>query len=81
MTLKEDLKKGKPVLGFEQVKKKIHSRECKKVYVSSNCPEAENLFRTCKAENIEFEQLKETNVELGVLCKKPFSVSALCFLK
>ena len=73
----KDLKKavadGKFVIGLKSVKKMIG--KFKKVYVSKNC--AEDLDEVCKLAGVELKRLDVSSIELGVLCRKPFSVSAV----
>lgn len=81
MKLEDDLREGKPVLGADRVIKKLLNGECRRVYMSSGCLEGSKINRMCKSFGVELVQLDVSNVELGVMCKKPFGVSALCFLK
>ncbi len=73
----KDLKKAvvdnKIVVGLKSVKKMIG--KVKKVYVSRNC--AEDLSELCKLAGVELNVLDVSSAELGVLCRKPFSVSAV----
>ena len=78
--LKEAIKENKRlVLGTHRTLKKLKMKSLKKVYVSSNIPEEilEDIEHYSKLYNIPLVKLKETNEELGTLCKKPFSVSVL----
>ena len=84
MTYVTDIKKakneGKLIIGAKRTFKKIMSGEIKKIYLANNCPEdihkkLENLKKINK--NIEINILSIDNIELGTLCKKPFSVSCL----
>jgi len=79
MGLKSDLKDKKPFLGREISLKRIKKGEAKKVYLSSNCFNKEEIIKNCKINNIEYEELKETSKEVGILCKKPFNVSVVSF--
>jgi large subunit ribosomal protein L30e len=78
--LKESIKENKGlVLGTERTLKKLKMKSLKKVYVSSNVPEEvlEDVEHYTKLYKIPLVKLKESNEELGVICKKPFSVSIL----
>ncbi len=78
--LKEAIKVGKGLIfGTERTLKKLKMNEIKKVYVSSNCPEdiLSDIEHYAKIHNIKLEKLKESNEELGIICKKPFPISVL----
>ena len=77
--LKEDLKKKNPATGAAEVLKGIIKGKTSKVYVSSNCPEKERILNLVALNKVNVVELKENNKELGNLCKKPFSVSAISF--
>ncbi|MBS3153394.1 ribosomal L7Ae/L30e/S12e/Gadd45 family protein [Candidatus Woesearchaeota archaeon] len=79
--LRDALKEGKIVIGTERTLKKLKKGEVKNVYVSSNCPRKvlEDLEHYCKVFNAKLNKPKETNEELGVVCKKPFSINVLSF--
>jgi ribosomal protein L30E len=51
------------------------------IYMSSNCRGEEEVRKYSKINETPLHELPITNKELGVLCKKPFSVSVLCFKK
>lgn len=78
--LREDLKKGKVIFGLQNTMKKLKKGEAKKVYISFNCPDKEGIMRQAKLTGVELIQLEETNNQLGVICKKPYAISVLCFL-
>jgi len=78
--LKEAIKENKKVvLGTERTLKRLKMKSLKKVYVSSNIPEEVlgDLEHYAKLYKIPIVKLKESNEELGVICRKPFSVSVL----
>ena len=77
--LKQDLKKATPLFGLEVTIKKLKKGELKKIYISSNCKDKESIRSYAKKTGAELTELEQNNVELGVLCKKPFSISALGF--
>ncbi|MFH1398500.1 MAG: ribosomal L7Ae/L30e/S12e/Gadd45 family protein [Candidatus Woesearchaeota archaeon] len=81
--IKKDLKTGKLVIGTEQTKNNLRQDKTKKVFLSSNCDatvkkELENL---CSFNKVQLVQLKIPNDELGITCKKQFSISVLSLLK
>ena len=60
-------------------------RLCKvqKVFLSSNCPAGieKDLSYYAGLSGAEVHKLEYPNDELGVVCKKPFSISVLAVLK
>ncbi|MBI4158750.1 ribosomal L7Ae/L30e/S12e/Gadd45 family protein [Candidatus Woesearchaeota archaeon] len=79
--LRAALKEGKIILGTELTLKNLKKGKVKLVYASSNCPKdvLNDLKHYCKIFNATLKEMKETNEELGVICKKPFSISVLSF--
>lgn len=68
---------GEVRLGLAEAREALRAGKAKLVIVASNCPDA-SLRETSKAKVLAFEG---TNVELGALCGKPFSVAALVVIK
>ena len=79
--LVKELKTKKPVYGLGQTLKKIKSGKAASVYLSSNCKSKNDILKYAKLFNVKLEELKENNMELGVICKRTHSISALCFEK
>jgi large subunit ribosomal protein L30e len=79
--LKEKIKNKEIIIGSDLVMKKLKIGKLKKVYVSSNCPKhlKEDIEHYAKLHKVEVKESKETNEELGVLCKKPFTISVLAY--
>ncbi len=73
----------KMVIGTEQTMVNLKQGKVKKVYLASNCPVDVKEDIKHYAENFgsEVEMLEIRNDELGVACKKPFSISVLSLLK
>lgn len=80
---KKHLKDKKLVVGTNQVLKQLRLGKLQAVFISSNCPESvkREIANYCKLSGCNVEQLKVPNDELGVLCKKQFSVSVLGLMK
>ena len=81
--IKKLIKAKNVVIGTEKTIKSLKLGKVDKVILSSNC--AENTVKDIdyyadlsKAETI---RVSYPNDELGVICKKPFSVSVLSILK
>lgn len=71
------------VIGTELTLKNLKLGKVSKVFLSSNCPaelkkDIEYYSGLSKATVVE---MKQPNDELGVVCKKPFSISVLSLLK
>jgi len=83
MTTKIDIRKHiaskKVVLGTLRTFKELRKGALEQIYVSSNCPAQvrTRLQRYCGLGKTNCTELKFSNVELGEICKKPFSVSVL----
>lgn len=81
--IKKMLKAGNVVIGTERTIKNLKLGRIQKVLVSSNCPAgAENdINYYAELSGAELHKLDYPNDELSVICKKPFSISVLAFLK
>jgi large subunit ribosomal protein L30e len=74
--LKTAVTTGKVVFGVQQTEKAVKSGEAKMVVISANCPS--EFLRTTTA--VPVRTFEGTNMELGALAGKPFSVSAVAVL-
>jgi len=81
--IKKLLKDKKLIIGTERTIKNLKLGRISKVYVSSNCPENVNddISYYSKLANAAVLKLSYPNDELGVICKKPFSISVLSILR
>lgn len=79
MTLEEDLlrRSEKLVFGTERVLKLMKNDKLEKIYLSENCREDVKIIIGMYGKKIEVVNLAVPNTELGVICKKPFSISAV----
>ncbi len=77
------LKEGKAVIGTNEVIKGLKLGKISKVFITSNCPEKvkKDINYYSSLSKVEVVQLKQPNDELGVVCKKPYSVSVLGLAK
>jgi ribosomal protein L30E len=73
--LKKALKEKNIVFGTERTLKNLKLGKCKKVFLSSNCPE--RVRGEIKGYDVEVIELKEPNTELALICKKPHPISVL----
>ena len=67
-------------IGTEKTLKALKKGEVKDVFVSSNCPDElkERVKKYTETLGGGFNQLEIDNEELGVICKKPFSIN-MCY--
>ena len=79
--IKKAIKDKKIFYGSDITIKMIKTGKVTEVYVASNCPERikKDLWENCGIANIKLNEIEESNEELGNICKKPFSVSVLCY--
>jgi large subunit ribosomal protein L30e len=68
---------GKVVYGVQQAEKAVEAREAKLVIIANNCPS--ELLRSSD-QSVKVYQFEGTNMDLGALAGKPFSVSALAVI-
>ena len=81
--IKKNLKTDKMVIGAEETVKALKVGKLKKVWLSSNCKESvrKDITHYCGLSGTEMELLDLPNDELGVACRKTFSISVLSLLK
>lgn len=86
MTLKEDILQAKSenkiVFGSNETLKAIKNKSASLIVLSENCQEfvKRDITYYAKLAKIEIKTFKDSK-ELGVLCGKPFIISALAILK
>jgi large subunit ribosomal protein L30e len=81
--IKRMLKGKKMVIGTESSIKNLKKGNAAKVYLTSNCPAGvrADIMRYAKLNDVEVVELPVPNDELGIICKKPFSISVLSVTK
>ena len=81
--IKKIIRAGNAVVGTEITLKNLKLGRVEKVLLSSNCPAKveKDINHYAALGNAELHKLEYPNDELGVICKKPFSVSVLSILK
>ena len=81
--IKKELKTKKIVIGTKIVIKNLRINKLEKIYIASNCNESskKELEYYSKLLKIPVIKLKQLNDELGVICKKQYSISMLGVLK
>ena len=76
--LRRAIKTGKVYLGSKRTIKALKNGEARMVVVASNCPE--ELFEQIKSFNVPVVMFEGTNMDLGAICGKPFSVAAIAIV-
>ena len=81
--LRKHVQGSKLVIGMREVRKLLKDGKLVKVFLASNCPESsvQGIRQSCEAVGCELVELSVPNDELGVLCKKPFSISTVGVLR
>jgi large subunit ribosomal protein L30e len=81
--IKKALKEGKVIIGTARTIKALKSGKVSRVFLTLNCPSGvkEDIEYYSKLGKVKVVKLKQPNIELGVLCKKPFPISVLSFSK
>jgi large subunit ribosomal protein L30e len=73
--LRKAIKTGKVFLGSKRTIKALKNGEAKVVVIAANCPS--DVKSKIEKFNVPVIEFKGTNMELGAVCGKPFSVAAL----
>ena len=81
--LKKLLKENKIIIGTRITMKKLKSNKLEKIWLSANVPPElkEDIQTYSKINAVKVVTLGVPNDELGVLCKKQFSVSVASLVK
>ena len=81
--IKKLMKSGNIIIGTEKTIKSLKLGRIQKVMLSANCPAKveKDINYYAGLDNVESHKLDYQNDELGVICKKPFSISVLALLK
>lgn len=81
--IKKLLGSEKLVIGTDRVVKNLKLGKLEKVFLSSNCESeiVESIKRYSSMTETEVSELDISNNELGVFCKKQFSVSVIGILR
>ncbi|MBN1644763.1 ribosomal L7Ae/L30e/S12e/Gadd45 family protein [Candidatus Woesearchaeota archaeon] len=73
----------KIIIGFERTVKSLRTGKLSVVFLSANCDDKKikNIDKYAMLADVEVKKLRLPSDELGVVCKKPFSISVLGVLK
>ncbi|MBD3304042.1 50S ribosomal protein L30 [Candidatus Woesearchaeota archaeon] len=74
---------NKLVIGSERTLKMLRLGRLKQVYLSANCADAtkSEVLHYSKLGKVKVKELAYPGSELGVVCKKPYSISVIGALK
>jgi len=73
--IKKAVEEGKAVFGIKKIKKLAKKKSIGKVFLSSNAD------MISEDEEMDIERIDNNSSEIGVICKKPFCISAVGILK
>jgi large subunit ribosomal protein L30e len=73
--LRTAINTGKVYFGIREAKKYSKKGDAKLLIVSVNCPYTE--FKSTKYQKVPVYMFEDTNVALGAMCNKPFSISVV----
>ena len=81
--IKDAIATKKIVMGTKSVIDGLRKKQLSMAVLAKNCPEGTkgDVMVLAKLSNAEVRNAEQLNDELGTLCKKPFSISVLGFLK
>jgi len=73
------VKTGKVLFGVNNAVRNAKTGKAKLIIVASNCPQKtrDDIEYYCKLSNIPVTIYDGTSIDLGAVCGKPFTVSAL----
>lgn len=79
--IKKTVEEKKVVMGLDRTLKKLRTGRLEKVCLALNCPKdvKESIKYYGNLRKVKIVELKINNNELGTICRKPFSVSVLCY--
>lgn len=79
--LEKALKEKNLIIGTEMSLKGIRSGKISTVFLAQNCPDnvKESVNYYAGISKIKVIQLKESNEEIAMVCKKPFPISVLSY--
>lgn len=76
--LKAAITTGKVEFGVDQTEKAVKAGKAQMIILANNCPS--KVLTDGDVGNVKIHVFEGNNMELGALCGKPFSVSALAVI-
>ena len=77
--LRDYVKEGKVIFGYNQVSKYLKTKKLSFVVIAKNTPKhlRDDVLYLSKLARVEVVETEKTSQELGMLCGKPFPVAVL----
>ena len=77
--LKAKAQQKEVIIGTDRVMKELKAKKINQIFIASNCPRKtkEDLTYYAQLASVPIVELKQTNEEVGLLCKKNFMVSVV----
>lgn len=77
--LQVTVKTGKVTLGYKESLEALRTGKAKLIVIAKNLPseKSEKIFRCAEMLNIPVFKYDGSSIDLGVLCEKPYTVSAM----
>ncbi len=77
--IKKSLDSKALIIGVNMAKRNLRAGKTKKIYLAANCPAElkEDLNAMVSVSKVPIVNLKIPNEELGIVCKKTFSISVV----
>lgn len=81
--IKKLIKENKVIIGADRVLKNLKAKKLEKVFLSSNCRKktALDIERYSDLTSTAVVKLNYPNDELGIICKKQFSISVIGIIR
>jgi len=79
--IRKRVEAGDVTVGLKQTLLGLKQGTLAAVYVTSNCPSKFKGDLKHNSGSVKIVELKETNEELGIICKKPYFISVVGLLK
>ena len=81
--IKKNLKTTKLIIGTEKTVKQLKLGRIAKVFIASNCKDStkKDIEYYCGLGSVELVKLDIPKDELGIVCKKQFSIAVLSLSK
>jgi large subunit ribosomal protein L30e len=81
--IKKNIKTAKLIIGTERTLKQLKLGKIAKVFIASNCKDSttKDVEYYCGLAGVELVKLDMPKNELGIVCKKQFSIAVLSMLK
>jgi len=81
--LRKHVQTSKMVIGTDEVLGLLRQNKLAMIFTAANCPKPvkEDLKHYCAMSGCQLLELQAPNDELGILCKKPFSIAVVGILR